>query len=96
MKLKSASTPTGRLFIAAVPTDDDDAKKAVVTQCKGKLPEADAKADFAAACSKGSADRAKACDCMWKKLRTKSSVEEISAGAVDIKKAGLETCKTGP
>ena len=77
-------------------TKYDDAKKAVVTQCKGKLTEADAKADFASACSKGVADRVKTCDCMWKKLRSKSSVEEISAGAVDIKKAGLETCKAAP
>ena len=73
----------------------DDAKKAVSTTCKGKLPEDVAKGEFMQGCNKGAgADHQKACDCMWKKLRTKSSVEEIAVGAVDLKKAGLETCKT--
>lgn len=73
----------------------DDAKKAVSTTCKGKLGEDIAKGEFMQGCNKGAgADHQKACDCMWKKLRTKSSVEEIAVGAVDLKKAGLETCKT--
>jgi hypothetical protein len=73
----------------------DDAKKAVGATCKGKLPEDVAKGEFMQGCNKGAgADHQKACDCMWKKLRTKSSVEEIAVGAVDLKKAGLETCKT--
>jgi hypothetical protein len=73
----------------------DEAKKNVATTCKGKLPEEVAKGEFMTGCNKGSgADHQKACECMWKKLRTKSSVEAIAAGAVDIKKAGLETCKT--
>lgn len=72
----------------------DDAKKNVATTCKGKLPEDIAKTEFLAGCNKGTGtEHQKACDCMWKKLRTKSSVEEIAAGAVDIKKAGLESCK---
>jgi hypothetical protein len=74
----------------------DDAKKAVATQCKGKISEDVVRAEFSASCNKGSTEHQKACDCMWKKLRAKSSAEEIEAGAVDIKKAGLETCKTAP
>ena len=73
----------------------DDAKKAVATTCKGKLGEDIAKGEFMQGCNKGAGtDHQKACDCMWKKLRGKSSVEEIAVGAVDLKKAGLETCKT--
>ncbi len=73
----------------------DEAKKNVATTCKGKLPEDIAKGEFLTGCNKGSGtEHQKACECMWKKLRTKSSVEEIAAGAVDIKKAGLESCKT--
>lgn len=73
----------------------DEAKKAVATTCKGKLDEPIAKGEFMQGCNKGAGtDHQKACDCMWKKLRTKSSVEEIAVGAVDLKKAGLETCKT--
>jgi hypothetical protein len=72
----------------------DEAKKNVATTCKGKLPEDIAKSEFLTGCNKGSGtEHQKACECMWKKLRTKSSVEEIAAGAVDIKKAGLESCK---
>jgi hypothetical protein len=75
----------------------DDAKKAVATQCKGKLTEDIAKGEFMSGCNKGGGaggDHTKACECMWKKLRGKSSVEEIAVGAVDIKKAGLESCKS--
>jgi hypothetical protein len=71
-----------------------DAKKAVATTCKGKITEEIEKSDFTTMCSKGVAERAKICDCIWKKLRSKASVEEIAAGAIDIKKAGIETCKT--
>jgi len=73
----------------------DEAKKAVATTCKGKLGEDIAKGEFMQGCNKGAGtEHQKACDCMWKKLRGKSSVEEIAVGAVDLKKAGLETCKT--
>jgi hypothetical protein len=73
----------------------EDAKKAVATTCKGKLDEPTAKGEFMQGCNKGAgAEHQKACDCMWKKLRSKSSVEEIAVGSVDLKKAGLETCKT--
>ena len=71
----------------------DDAKKAVVKECKGKLADPVAKADFMAGCEKGAPGQTKVCECAWKKVRAKASPEQIATGLVDIKSMGLETCK---
>jgi hypothetical protein len=72
----------------------DDAKKAMVLTCKGKFPAEVAKADFFTGCSKGDASRGKVCECLWKKVRAKFSVEEIVSGTADVKSTpGLDQCK---
>jgi hypothetical protein len=71
----------------------DDAKKAAAVACKGKLPEEVAKTEFIGGCTKAAPAQDKACECVWKKLRTKATVEEIVGGVVDMKTAGLEVCK---
>ena len=72
----------------------DDAKKAMVLTCKGKFPADVAKADFFTGCSKGDASRNPVCECLWKKVRAKFSVEEIVSGTADVKSTpGLDQCK---
>jgi hypothetical protein len=71
----------------------DDAKKASATTCKGKLPEDVAKAEFLGDCTKAAPAQGKTCECVWKVLRSKATVEEIHGGVVDMKTAGLEVCK---
>jgi len=71
----------------------DDAKKAMVTACKGKLPEQVAKEDFLGGCNKAAGGQAaKMCECSWKKLRAKAGPEQIAAGLVDIKPV-IDACK---
>lgn len=70
----------------------DEAKKSVATACKGKLAEPVAKEDFIGACGKAPGQTTKTCECAWKKLRAKSSVEQIAVGLGDTKGA-LEACK---
>jgi hypothetical protein len=70
----------------------EDAKRAMVKACRGKFPADVAKGEFSAACRKGSSP--KACDCLWKKIRAKFSVEEIAAGTADVKSVpGLSDCQ---
>jgi hypothetical protein len=71
----------------------DDAKKASATVCKGKLPEEVAKSEFIGGCTKAAPAQGKVCECVWKKLRSQATVEEILGGVVDMKTAGLEVCK---
>jgi len=72
----------------------DDAKKSMVVACKGKFPADVAKTDFFTGCSKGDASRNKVCECLWKKVRGKFSVEEIVSGTADVKSTpGLDQCK---
>jgi hypothetical protein len=76
----------------------DEAKKAMVVSCKGTFPADSAKSDFVTACEKQDPSRAKTCDCLWKMVRAKFSVEEIVAGTADVKSIpGLDKCTTkGP
>lgn len=70
----------------------DDAKKRMVDECKGKMPEAVVKSIFVEACTKQSGD-AKACECMWKKVRAKYSAAEIAGGVADVKSVPVAECK---
>jgi hypothetical protein len=72
----------------------EDAKKSVVAACKGKLPEEVEKANFMRSCTSQAPGAAATCECVWKKLRTKTKVmEEIVVGLVDLKPEELESCK---
>jgi hypothetical protein len=70
----------------------DEAKKAVVTACKGKFPTDVAKAEFMAGCTKDDSARGKACECIWKKLKAKYSTEDLVEGTVDPG-AAIKECK---
>ena len=70
----------------------DDAKKRMVDECKGKMPEAVVKGIFVESCTKQSGD-AKACECMWKKVRAKYSAAEIAGGVADVKSVPVAECK---
>jgi hypothetical protein len=70
----------------------DDAKKRMVDDCKGKMPESVVKDIFVGSCSKQSGD-AKACECMWKKVRAKYSAAEIAGGVADVKSVPVAECK---
>jgi hypothetical protein len=73
----------------------DDAKRNLVTACKGKFPADVAKADFVTGCSKGDASQQPMCNCLWKKVHAKFSTEEIISGVADLKSLpGLAECKT--
>ena len=61
----------------------DEAKKRMVGECKGKLPDAVVKGEFMDACTKEGDP--KGCECVWKKVRGKFSAEEIAAGLADLK-----------
>ncbi|HEY1958138.1 MAG TPA: hypothetical protein VGH28_21105 [Polyangiaceae bacterium] len=71
----------------------DDAKKSMVTVCKGKLPEQVAKEDFLGGCGKAPGQTTKTCECTWKKLRAHAGPEQIAAGLVDLKPA-VQSCAT--
>jgi hypothetical protein len=71
----------------------DDAKKAMVKACKGKLPDTVAKAEFMQGCEAKAPGKTKFCECSWKKVRAKASSEQIAAGLVDLKSLHLESCK---
>jgi hypothetical protein len=72
----------------------DEAKKAMVKTCKGKFPAEIAKSDFMTACTKDDAGKAKACECVWKKIKAKYTTEEIVAGVGNIDDVpGLKECK---
>jgi len=71
----------------------DEAKKAMVVTCKGTFPADSAKADFVIGCQKQDPSRAKTCDCLWKMVHAKFSIEEIVAGTADLKSlSGLDKC----
>jgi hypothetical protein len=69
-----------------------DAKKRMVDECKGKMPEPVVKDIFVEACAKQSGD-AKVCECMWKKVRAKYSAAEIAGGVADVKSVPVAECK---
>ena len=71
----------------------DDAKKAMVTACKGKFPADIAKADFMKECTRGDSTAGSRCECAWGKLRAKYPVEAIVSGTADISTVGLKDCK---
>ncbi len=69
------------------------AKKAMVVKCEGKFPAAVAEEDFMAGCMRSKAGQEERCRCLWEKVSTSFTVEEIAAGTVDVSSAeGLETC----
>ena len=70
-----------------------DAKKSMVVACKGKFPAEVARSDFMTACTKDQST-AKVCDCLWKKLKAKFTMEELAAGTADVRTApGLAECR---
>jgi hypothetical protein len=71
----------------------DDAKKAMVTACKGKFPAELAKADFMKECTRGDTGASSRCECAWNKMRAKYPVEAIVSGTADISTVGLKDCK---
>jgi len=71
----------------------DDLKKNMATTCKGKLPDAVAKAEFIDGCEKSAPGKNKFCECSWKKVRAKASPEQVAIGLVDLKSLKLEECK---
>ncbi|HTQ41349.1 MAG TPA: hypothetical protein VMI75_01240 [Polyangiaceae bacterium] len=71
----------------------DDAKKAMVTACKGKFPAELAKADFMKECTRGDTGSTSRCECAWNKMRAKYPVEAIVSGTADISTVGLKDCK---
>jgi hypothetical protein len=69
-------------------------KKAVVKTCKGKYPAEAAKAEFVKGCSSNDKATPSMCECLWKKLRTKFSVEDVVVGTVDLSTVpGVKDCK---
>jgi hypothetical protein len=71
----------------------DDAKKGVVTACKGKYPVELAKVDFMKGCTSGNITKEKRCDCLWTTLRTKYGTEALVLGTADLHAPELQTCK---
>jgi hypothetical protein len=70
-----------------------DAKKSMVVACKGKFPPEVARSDFMTACTKDEST-AKVCECLWKKLKAKFTMEELAAGTADVRTApGLAECR---
>jgi hypothetical protein len=70
----------------------DDAKKGVVTACKGKFPVDVAKAEFMQGCTSGDASKDKRCGCMWTKVWTKFGTEAIVIGTADLHQVDLQAC----
>ena len=70
------------------------AKQGIPAACKGKYPAELASNDFVAACQKDGKKTEKQCQCMWKKVNKKYTVEELVAGVGDPSKVpGLDQCK---
>ncbi|HEV8549287.1 MAG TPA: hypothetical protein VGQ57_09665 [Polyangiaceae bacterium] len=70
-----------------------DAKKGMVVACKGKFPAEVARSDFMTACTKDQTT-GKVCECLWKKLKAKFTMEELAAGTAEIASApGLAECR---
>lgn len=70
-----------------------DAKKSMVVACKGKFPPDVARSDFMTACTKDQTSE-KVCDCLWRKLKAKFTMEELAAGTADVRTApGLTECR---
>jgi hypothetical protein len=71
-----------------------DAKKGIPRACKGKYPAELALSDFLNACKKDGQKTEKQCQCLWKKVTKKFSIEELVVGTGDVSKvAGLNACK---
>lgn len=60
-----------------------EAKKAIPKACKGKYPAELANSDYMNTCKKDSQSTDKQCQCRWKKLAKKFSIEEIVAGTAE-------------
>ena len=71
----------------------DEAKKVMVTACKGKFPAELAKSDFMKECTRGDSGASSRCECAWTKMRAKYPVEAIVSGTADISTVGLKDCK---
>lgn len=70
------------------------ARKTMVSDCKGKYPAEVAKKEFVDACNKSEGSTDSLCACRWDKLKKGLSVEEIVAGTGDVTKVkGLKECK---
>lgn len=70
------------------------ARKAMVTDCKGKYPAEVAKKEFLEVCVKNTGGTDAVCNCRWTKLKKQLSVEEIVAGTGDVSTVkGLKECK---
>lgn len=83
-------------FIGVAPEDPRfvEPKKAMVKECKGKLPADVAKFDFMKGCTEGESAAEASCSCKWDKLKKLYTTEEIFAGTfdpADVK--GLADCK---
>jgi hypothetical protein len=69
-------------------------KKAVTVACKGKYPPELMKAEFLKSCSSQGSISPSRCECMWKKVRAKFSVEELAISAPDLASVpGIADCK---
>lgn len=69
-------------------------KKAMVKECKGKLPADVAKFDFMKGCTQGESAAEATCNCKWDKLKKQFTTEEIFAGTFDPATVkGLTDCK---
>ncbi len=71
-----------------------EAKKGIPKACKGKYPIDLASSEYLEACKAGSQRTDKQCQCMWKKITKKLSVEQLVAGPSEITKVSdLDKCK---
>lgn len=60
-----------------------DAKKGIPKACKGKYPADVASNDFMSDCKRNPQHTDKQCQCRWKKLTRKFSIEDLVAGTAD-------------
>jgi hypothetical protein len=71
-----------------------DAKKGIPKACKGKYPRELAANEFLDACKSDGAKTEKQCQCVWKKLSKRFSIEEIVVGAAELSQVkDLDKCK---
>jgi hypothetical protein len=71
-----------------------EAKKGIPKACKGKYPTDLASGEYLTACKNVGKKTEKQCQCMWKKVIKKFSVEELASGAGDPTKVpDLGKCK---
>jgi hypothetical protein len=71
-----------------------EAKKAIPKACKGKYPADVALSEYLSACTGSGQKTDKQCQCMWKKILKKYTVEELVAGTGDPTKVpGMNECK---